>query len=81
MVEVSKASTICQPVHVRVTKPLSEQQVTAALQRDQPCRLGYDAGCVCTQALCRGSSVKKTFIQEKPEDHLLAAHTASFTHT
>lgn len=31
---------------------------------DQPCSLGYGAHCVCTQTLCRGSSVKKTSIQE-----------------
>ena len=45
--------------HKRVTKLLSEQQMTAALSGEQPCSLGYGAGGVCTQTLCRGSPVKK----------------------
>lgn len=68
----------------RVTKLLSERQMTAALSGEQPCSLGYDAGGVCTQTLCRGSSVKKTSIQVKNHgDHLLVPHTPGLvgTHT
>lgn len=58
-----------------VIKAVSEQQLTAVSRRDQPCSLGYGAGRVRTQALCRGPSVKKTPIQINPEDHLLGQHT------
>lgn len=61
--------------HKCVTKPLSERQVMVVQEGDQPYSLGYSAGRVATQALCRGSSGKKTSIQGNPEDHLLASHT------
>lgn len=80
---VCKATSIRQPVHVsiRVSLNLCLQQVTAVQKGDQPCRLGYSAGHECTQALCRGSPVKKTPIQENPEGHLLVPHTPCLIHT
>lgn len=55
--------------------------MTAVQKRDQPCSLGYSAGRVCTQALCWGSSVKKTPIQANPEGHLLVPHTPCLVYT
>lgn len=55
--------------------------MTTVQMGDQPRSLGYSAGRVCTQALCRGSSMKKTFIQENPAGHLLVPHTPFLLHT